>query len=230
MPTRIIRDSAKTSPTLALLSAEAERLFWRLTIHADDYGRFDGNPRVILAGCFPLLIEKISSDQIAQWCGELEAVGTIIFYAVDTRRYGYFPSWFKYQRKYPERKNGSKFPEPPDVSRIIPETPGDSRSIPENPAFFEGKESKVKDKESKEEKKATHLKLVDEEFLVEQEQSPVYGGAGINVRREYEKCKKYMKEHNRIATKAAFINWLNRAEPTKNPATEKGKYAGVTKK
>lgn len=221
MPSRIIRDSAKTSPSLAALSAEAERLFWRLTLFADDYGRFDGDYRVILAGCFPLLIEKISSDQIAQWCGELEAVGTITFYAFDTRRYGHFPSWFKHQRKYPDRKNGSKFPEPPEVYGSLRENPGDSR-------FFEGKESKVKDNESKYEDKRTHLKLVDEDFLIEQEQSPVYGGSGINVRREYEKCKVWMEVNNRVATKRAFIDWLNKAEPTKH-APGKTRFPGVEK-
>lgn len=85
------------------------------------------------------------------------------------------------------------------------------------------------DKEKKGEKKATHPKLVDEEFLVEQEKSDVYGGAGINVRREYEKCKKWMKERGRVVTKRTLINWLNGAEPTKHVPSHTGKYAEVVK-
>ena len=84
------------------------------------------------------------------------------------------------------------------------------------------------DKEKKYEEKTTHPKLVDEEFLVEQEQSPAYGGAGINVRREFEKCKKWMKVRNRVATKGAFLDWLNRAEPTKY-APGKTRFPGVEK-
>ena len=86
-----------------------------------------------------------------------------------------------------------------------------------------------RERDATQKKNAAHPKLVDEEFLLAQEQSPAYGGAGINVRIEYEKCKTWMTAHERTATKRAFLNWLNKAEPTKQPQTDHtGKYAGVT--
>jgi hypothetical protein len=51
MPDRVTRESALTSETLGGLSDFAERLFWRLTIVADDAGRFIANPAVIAGRC-----------------------------------------------------------------------------------------------------------------------------------------------------------------------------------
>ena len=52
MPNRIIKESVRTSPSLAALSDAAERLWHRLVTCVDDFGRYDGDPEVILAGCF----------------------------------------------------------------------------------------------------------------------------------------------------------------------------------
>ena len=69
MPSRVIRESALNSPTLAKLSHGAERLFWRLTIIADDAGRFDAHPTVVKARCFPLLVDTLKTADVvfAQW-------------------------------------------------------------------------------------------------------------------------------------------------------------------
>ena len=53
MPSRILRDWTD-SLRFDGLSAEAERLFTRLIMKADDYGRFHADPRLLRAGCFPL--------------------------------------------------------------------------------------------------------------------------------------------------------------------------------
>lgn len=47
MPNRIIKESICTSDTLASLSAEAERLFYRLMVQCDDFGLMLANPNVI---------------------------------------------------------------------------------------------------------------------------------------------------------------------------------------
>ena len=53
MPTRMLRDWTD-SLKFDGLSAEAERLFARLLMKADDYGRYHADPRLVRAGCFPL--------------------------------------------------------------------------------------------------------------------------------------------------------------------------------
>jgi hypothetical protein len=110
MPNRIIRDSARTSPTLDALSDGAERCFWRLVTVADDYGRFDADPRVVLAGCFPLRVGRLEVGQVTGWLEELIAVGLVQTYEVGERRYGVFVAADKY---FTRRARHSKYPAPP---------------------------------------------------------------------------------------------------------------------
>lgn len=113
MPSRIIRESALTSRTLNQLSDAAERMFWRLTLVADDHGRFDADPSVLLAKCFPLKVAAIRPVRIEKLRAELVAAGAIDLYEVDGRLLGHFPKWFDHQRSRPSK---SKFPEPPNAT------------------------------------------------------------------------------------------------------------------
>lgn len=67
------------------ISAESERLFVRLIMRADDYGRFHGDPRLIKANCFPLC-DEITVNQIAAWLDEVCARGLIVIYSAGGRR------------------------------------------------------------------------------------------------------------------------------------------------
>ena len=66
------------------LSAEGERLFTRLIMKADDYGRFHGDLRLIKASCFPLN-EEIKVSEIAPWITQLADRGLIVLYQADGR-------------------------------------------------------------------------------------------------------------------------------------------------
>lgn len=118
MPNRIIRDSCKTSPTLAALCAPTERCFWRLLTVADDFGRFHAAPEAIFAACFPLpsadiccqMTATYSTKELAQsWRDEMVRAGLILVYKVGEREFGVFTTWEKHQRL---RATSSKFPEP----------------------------------------------------------------------------------------------------------------------
>jgi hypothetical protein len=67
------------------LSAEAERLFTRLIMRADDYGRFHGEHRLVKANCFPLA-DDIKAADIGPWLVDLADRGLIILYEVDGRK------------------------------------------------------------------------------------------------------------------------------------------------
>ena len=84
MPNRILRDWTD-SYRLEQLSAEAERLFVRLIMRADDLGRFTADPRLIKSACFPLLPE-LTPESISRWLGECEAAGLIQCYTTDGKR------------------------------------------------------------------------------------------------------------------------------------------------
>lgn len=127
MPSRIIRESCTTSPTLNALSDGAERMFWRLTTIADDFGRFDADPRVLLARCFPLKTNTLSLKEIEKYITEMVSVSLITLYEVNNRIYGYFNTWGKYQRI---RCKVSKFPEPLDKSHVVNNSFFYQRAIP----------------------------------------------------------------------------------------------------
>jgi hypothetical protein len=110
MPNRISSASALTSPSLAMLSHGGERAFWRLKLVGDDFGRFNAEPSVLSATCFPLMIREITDKQMQSWLDELCKAGITRLYTVGGTRYGYFLNWHKFQQP---RALKSKFPEPP---------------------------------------------------------------------------------------------------------------------
>lgn len=127
MPNRIIKESALTSRDLDQLSDGAERLFWRMTVIADDVGRFDADPRVLLAKCFPLRIDRLKPATIEKCLTELVHAGIVKLYCFEKRACGFFVSWEKHQRIYGLK---SKFPSPPADCGNFPQVPADSCSYP----------------------------------------------------------------------------------------------------
>jgi hypothetical protein len=115
MPNRMIRESARTSPTLAKVSHGAERCFWRLTTLADDFGRFNAEPSVVRALCFPTMLEKVPQRHVAAWMDELRSAGLIRCYRVGDKHVAAFLTWDQHQRTRAEK---SKFPDPPSSADI----------------------------------------------------------------------------------------------------------------
>lgn len=111
MPNRIIKESTCTSETLHGITAEEERLFWRLVVQCDDFGRYDGRPSVILGRCFPLSLEdgSITVTQVAAWMAGLQRSGLLWAYDVGGKRYLQVTNWDKHQTK---RATVSKWPDP----------------------------------------------------------------------------------------------------------------------
>jgi hypothetical protein len=109
MPNRIIRESAKRSDTLAQLTGDEERCFWRLTLAADDFGRFDGRPAIVRAECFQAMLDKVSEADVGRWLVALSDAGLIEPYTIDGKPYLRFLKWNKHQET---RAKNSKYPEP----------------------------------------------------------------------------------------------------------------------
>lgn len=111
MPNRYVKDRARRSPSLEALSDAGERLFWRLKLAADDYGRFEADPRVLVAECRPLSIgERGIVERTARAYAELCAGEDPICrtYRVGGRLYGVFRKWDEVPRA-----KASKHPAPP---------------------------------------------------------------------------------------------------------------------
>jgi len=84
MANRVLRDWT-TSEAVSGLTSEAERLFTRLIMKADDYGSFFGNPKLIKAALFPL--NEIKDLILVKWLDECVEAGLIFRYKVDGKEY-----------------------------------------------------------------------------------------------------------------------------------------------
>ena len=109
MPNRIIRESCRSSPNLAGISGDAERLFWRLTTVADDHGRFESESPLVSSSCFPRQLLAYPPVVTERLLGELVEAKLILLFEEGDRRYGQFINWTKHQRV---RAATSKYPPP----------------------------------------------------------------------------------------------------------------------
>lgn len=109
MPTRLLYEKICTSATLAGLSADEERFFYRLMVQCDDFGRFHADPVILRNRCFQRM-EDIKSTDVRAWRDRLEQAGLIRIYAVDQEEYLEILTWAAYQR---QRASKPKYPDPP---------------------------------------------------------------------------------------------------------------------
>jgi hypothetical protein len=108
MPNRVIRDSILTSASVDGMTADEERLFFRLLLIVDDFGRFDARPAVIRGRAFALKTD-LSDDSILLWLARLAELEVVLVYEVRGKRFVCFPNWEVYQKR---RAQTSKWPAP----------------------------------------------------------------------------------------------------------------------
>lgn len=117
MPNRILKESICMSDNLALVSADAERLFYRLIVKCDDYGVYYGHEQIIKNTCFAANADQIPTDQIVKNLMELEIANLIERYEVNGKRYIHITTWHDHQKI---RNKNPKYPLPawvmPDAS------------------------------------------------------------------------------------------------------------------
>lgn len=131
MPNRFIRDSICTSDTLASLSAEGERFFYRLLVNVDDYGIYDARLSVLRAHCFSVMLDRVDEDDVAVWLDECLRAGLIRLYEVDRRPYLQVVTMTKYNKP---RAEASRYPPPPDTPTSAPQAPANKREQVQAPA------------------------------------------------------------------------------------------------
>jgi hypothetical protein len=106
MPNRVLWPAITRSRKINSLSPEAEVLFYRLLVSADDWGRFYAEPMLVLAECFPLKLGKVTVREITEWLGELVRVRLIRIYEAEGEAYLSFGKWQQRSRagrsKYPD--------------------------------------------------------------------------------------------------------------------------------
>ena len=115
MPNRIIKESINESRDLTSCTFFAQDLYKRLITYADDYGRFNADPQIMIARLYPRELAVVSLDDLIDALVELTGTGKIGFYTSKTRKevYGAFPKWGDHQRIRDSKK---KSPEPEDTT------------------------------------------------------------------------------------------------------------------
>ena len=73
MPSRLIRECTRTSVSLAHLTDQAERLFWRLITTADDFGRFEADPDIVRNICYARPVKQHPSTADVGKCLQMFA-------------------------------------------------------------------------------------------------------------------------------------------------------------
>lgn len=113
MPNRVLKDSINESRGLTSCSFFAQDLYKRLITYADDYGRFNADPQIMLARLYPRELAVVCLDDLNDGLIELAGVNKIVFYTSSARSevYGAFPNWTEHQRL---RESKKKSPDPDD--------------------------------------------------------------------------------------------------------------------
>lgn len=106
MPNRIIRESILSSEKVALLGWPEEVFYRRLQSVVDDYGRYEANPQLLRARCYPLQTDQVRAADISRWMAACQKSGLILCYEVDRKQYLEVLNFGQQQR------SASKYPAP----------------------------------------------------------------------------------------------------------------------
>lgn len=122
MPTRLLRDWT-SSERVASLTPEGERLFTRLIMKADDWGRMEANPKLLRSTLFPL--QDVGVESLSMWLQELNSKGLITLYAVDQK------SYLQIERFGQRIRSERRFPDPPSNARSCAQMSADCGQLPD---------------------------------------------------------------------------------------------------
>ena len=125
LPYRTIKESICSSDSLASVSAEAERLWWRLVVRADDFGCYEARTNVIIGTCLTSMMDNITTDQVHRWLRELASGDKpmIELYEAHGKPYLHLVNWDDHQQR---RAKNPKYPLPPSLASRCKQMQADS--------------------------------------------------------------------------------------------------------
>ena len=103
----MLREGILTSERIDMLSPSGEVFYRRLMSVVDDYGRFSANPKLVRAACYPLKLDKVFDQHIAEWLEECAKADLVLCYQAGGKQYLEVQD-FRQQA----RSKQSKFPDP----------------------------------------------------------------------------------------------------------------------
>ena len=115
MPNRFIKESICFSESLARVSPEAERFWWRLVVQADDFGCYEARMNVLIGTCLNSMMHAVTEEQVDGWLKELSEGDDpmIELYSVNGKPYLHLINWEQHQQR---RAKNPKYPLPPSLA------------------------------------------------------------------------------------------------------------------
>lgn len=224
MPNRLIKESIRTSKSIAALSDFEFRVWVYLITYVDDYGRGSADPELLKGLVFPRK-KGLTEGQISKALEGLANTGIIKVYNVDGESYFCFPNWDKHQQI---RAKKSRFPAPDSIGNHLissdikcPRNPIQSNPNPNpNPNPIEPIGSCAAPKNDAPPEAVISLPLVDKtEYSVSPEQCQEWAGLypAVDVMQQLRSMRGWLdanpanrKTRNGIKR---FVNaWLSRAQ------------------
>jgi hypothetical protein len=220
MPNRILKESICTSDSIDQLSAFEETVFYRLIVNCDDYGRFDGRPKIIASKLFPL--KDIRAAQIESALRKLTSAELVTLYTVGGKPFLQMKTWDRHQQI---RAKKSRYPGPDDAIRepanICKQMISDDSKCPRNPIQSEYEsESESNDSAEASPAPVAALTLVDGTSYGITEADREKDAAaypGVDVMQEYLKMQRWLEANpknrkTRSGIKRFINSWLERAQ------------------
>ena len=110
MPTRLVREGILTSKRVAALPDWGSEVFYRRLLSiVDDFGRYFGDPILLISGCYPRQIDKVSPENVAEWTRNCKKAGLIQVYESGGEAY---IQVLDFRQKI--RAQSSRYPDPPE--------------------------------------------------------------------------------------------------------------------
>ena len=225
MPSRIIKESIRTSKTINALTDFQFRVWTYLITYVDDYGRGSADPE-LLKGLVFTRRKRVTESDIAKALAELADMGCICLYEIDGESYFCFPNWGVHQRIQTKR---SKFPEPRESTVSHGESPPESESNP-NPESESESEGSAEPQAASTPPVITLPLNTGEEYLIPQGQADEWSTLfpAVDVLQELRKMRAWLLSNpERRKTKrgiGSFVTrWLGKEQDKgRRPTQERG--------
>lgn len=105
---RMISKTISTSKQVSKMSDFAQLLFTWAIVHADDFGRMDGDPEVVLATVIPMQRHR-NPDDVAESIEEWRLNGLVWWFSLEEQAVIQFRTWDKHQTGL-NKRTSSKYP------------------------------------------------------------------------------------------------------------------------
>ena len=115
---RMIHDNVCESRKVNKISFEAEALWFRIQLRADDNGNYYRDCRRVFANC---MLEKSGATEVLveAWIRELVEVGLLVEYEADERKYVHVADFHKYQSFRQDRPVTVDYPVHPESAESL---------------------------------------------------------------------------------------------------------------